>query len=531
MQRAKQSAIKPSAGTAHSGKKIVSTTSGIVLTKTIAEQVIVARVCPLGFEHGIREGMALPLAKALFPKIYSEQFNPSRDFGALKKLAEWCLRFTPLVGLDPELVKARECNELLKVSNLWFGINLDLTGTEKLHGELLLFARYFRALFQSDLRIALAPTLGSAWALSRFGNAKDIHCIPSRKDIPFHLSLLPIEALRIPLSISQQLREVGIVCIHQLLSLPTRSLSQRFGKILLFKLEQCLGSIEERVISVTPQKEFQVTKSFETPLTNRKSIVLTTQHLFIKITDQLTFHGKCAGAFLLILTDCDGTLFKKTFSLATAVSNKEVLSIIEPVVDGIKFFGELRKIDLIATEVSDSAVQQRAFSASDTTLDLIREREKLLNNFSLRLGKERIAFATIHNSHIPERSYSYESLLHQMSKKASGEKAMNAQITESTPSYTLYERPTRIYSTPERISTIAMLPDKPPSFIVWRGKKYRIISGFGPERIAPEWWAEHLLTASSSERDYFKIQDEYGRWLWVYREQGSMEWFLHGAWI
>ncbi len=527
----KNRTLKSSAGTAHSYREISPLPQGIVLTKTIAEQLIVARVCPLGFEHGVREGMALPLAKALFSNMFSEKFNPARDYAALKKLAEWCLRFTPLVGLDHELLKAKESDELLKISSIWFGLNLDLTGTEKLHGDLSTFAQFFKSLFQSEIRVALAPTIGAAWALSRFGVSEEILCIPSRREIPTYLSLLPVEALRIPPPISQQLREVGIVCIHQLLSLPTRSLSQRFGKFLLFKLEQCLGGIDERILTVTPQKEFRVTKSFETPLTHRKSIVLTVQHLFLKITELLTSRGQCASAFLLVLTDCDGTLFKKTFSLATAVDNKELISIIEPLIDGIRFFGELRTIDLIATEVNDSVVQQSTFSANDAAIDLAKEREKLLNNFSLRLGKERVSFAKIHNSHIPERSYSYESLLHQVSKKALTEKRIDAQITESPPSYTLHERPTRIYSSPERISTIAMLPDKPPSFIIWRGKKYKIISGIGPERIAPEWWIEHLSAPSFSERDYFKIQDEFGRWLWVYREQGTMEWYLHGAWI
>lgn len=527
----KKSPLNLSDGTERNYQESSSSSLGIALTKTIADQLLVARICPLGFHHGIREGMALPLAKALFSNLFSEQFNPSRDFDALKKLAEWCLRFTPLVGLDPELLRAKESDELLKVSSMWFGLNLDLTGTEKLHGNLLTFAQYFTSLFQSDIRVALAPTIGSAWALSRFGISNEIVHIPSQKEIPLYLSLLPIEALRIPLAVSQQLREVGIVCIHQLLSLPTRSLSQRFGKFLLFKLEQSLGTIDERVLTVTPQKEFYVTKSFETPLINRKSIVLTVHHLFLKIMRLLQSHSKCAGAFLLILTDCDGTLFKKTFSLATVVANKEMLSVIEPLIDGIHFFGELRRIDLIATEVNDSGVYQNTLKPNDTATDLVKEREKLLNNFSLRLGKERVLFAKIHNSHIPERSYSYESLLHQSSNKTSTERRAGAQINESTPSYTLHERPTRIYSTPERISTIAMLPDKPPSSIVWRGKNYRIISGFGPERIAPEWWTERLSISSVSERDYFKIQDEFGRWLWVYREQRTMEWFLHGAWI
>lgn len=87
-----------------------------------------------------------------------------------------------------------------------------------------------------------------------------------------------------------------------------------------------------------------------------------------------------------------------------------------------------------------------------------------------------------------------------------------------------------MFSKPEPIRTIAMLPDKPPSFIQWRGVHLTVRSGFGPERIAPEWWRELLNDSSFGERDYFTIQDNNGRWLWVFRDQRTQEWFIHGAW-
>ena len=31
-------------------------------------------------------------------------------------------------------------------------------------------------------------------------------------------------------------------------------------------------------------------------------------------------------------------------------------------------------------------------------------------------------------------------------------------------------------------------------------------------------------------RDYFKVQDERGRWLWIYRVLESGDWFIHGLW-
>ena len=64
-----------------------------------------------------------------------------------------------------------------------------------------------------------------------------------------------------------------------------------------------------------------------------------------------------------------------------------------------------------------------------------------------------------------------------------------------------------------------------------RGAVRRVLVSMGPERIEPEWWrGKHGVDPSHSVRDYFKIQDETGCWLWIYREGTTGEWFLHGQW-
>ena len=127
------------------------------------------------------------------------------------------------------------------------------------------------------------------------------------------------------------------------------------------------------------------------------------------------------------------------------------------------------------------------------------------------------------------------------------------------------------------VKRIAMMPDGPPSWFRWRGMERRITASAGPERIAAEWWTRsagvtrrpargrkafgesyarayerfmlgRAATApaggrprarsceadddepAGETRDYFKVQDEQGRWLWIYRvlEQGC--WFVHGLW-
>ena len=54
----------------------------------------------------------------------------------------------------------------------------------------------------------------------------------------------------------------------------------------------------------------------------------------------------------------------------------------------------------------------------------------------------------------------------------------------------------------------------------------------GPERIAPEWWCDRPGTRL---RDYFKVEDQSGQRIWLYREGlhedgrgGDPRWFVHG---
>ena len=61
---------------------------------------------------------------------------------------------------------------------------------------------------------------------------------------------------------------------------------------------------------------------------------------------------------------------------------------------------------------------------------------------------------------------------------------------------------------------------------------HEVVSIEGPERIAPEWWAQQ---APQLTRDYFRVEDKEGRRYWMFREGLYGEeaprprWFLHGV--
>jgi protein ImuB len=75
------------------------------------------------------------------------------------------------------------------------------------------------------------------------------------------------------------------------------------------------------------------------------------------------------------------------------------------------------------------------------------------------------------------------------------------------------------------VEIIALYPDGPIRRIRWDGHDHAILTSIGPERVGPEWWKGREPT-----RDYYRVQDEDGRWLWLFREACSVRWFVHGEW-
>ncbi len=104
--------------------------------------------------------------------FHAEPFDPLAARAALAQLAGWCEQFSPTVGLE----NAGRENVGLKDAGLENSspesLFLDVTGLAPLFGgEAALVERMARAFAQRGFtaRLALADTIGAAWAVARYG--------------------------------------------------------------------------------------------------------------------------------------------------------------------------------------------------------------------------------------------------------------------------------------------------------------------------------------------------------------------------
>ena len=81
---------------------------------------------------------------------------------------------------------------------------------------------------------------------------------------------------------------------------------------------------------------------------------------------------------------------------------------------------------------------------------------------------------------------------------------------------------------PEPAQVTLLQPEGPVIGLRWR-RLHRIRLAVGPERIGRRWW-QFAWTRRQPARDYYRVQDEAGVWLWIYRARPTGRWFVHGVW-
>jgi protein ImuB len=126
----------------------------VALVVEAAHGQLIHAVTPAAAERGAHPGMRLTDARALDPGLRAEVADPVGDAALLKRLGRWAGRWSPLVEVDGE-----------------DGLRLDVSGIAHLFGGEQTLVADMRSRFAAlglKARVAIAPTAGAAWALSRF---------------------------------------------------------------------------------------------------------------------------------------------------------------------------------------------------------------------------------------------------------------------------------------------------------------------------------------------------------------------------
>ncbi len=474
----------------------------MLLVQTQHQRQIVAQCCQRAADAGVRRGMPLTQARALFGsgQVRIEPYDAPADQAALYRLAIWAQWISPAVGLD-------EASD---------GLLLDVTGCEHLFdGEDRLARLALQGLRRLGMlaRVAIAPSIGTAWALSRYG---DERCaVVSQTDVRRMLAPLPVAALRIGADVVDQLGHVGIERIGHLLDMPRSALPARFGDELLLRLDQALGQAIEVLEPVRPAAPPTAERIFDGPTDQIEAITGTVRTLVEQVTDEL--EQRCCGARSLRVELVRSDLAPEHLTITLSRPSRHaghLWSMLHPKLEQahLGFGVEAVRVRVLTLGLIRHE-QARCDGADDSfnNTDLVRSCDEMLDTLSNRLGQKRVLRAELYGSHLPERSF-----------------VMSAAITPAraaTEQAVRTDRPTVLFHRPVPAEVIALTPDGPVHRVSWNGENLAVLCCIGPERIGAEWWRFRGTT-----RDYFAAHTEDGRWLWLVRTIESGRWFVHGVW-
>jgi protein ImuB len=369
-----------------------------------------------------------------------------------------------------------------------------------------------------DAGVAVAPTPGAAWALASFGeNGK----VVGLDDLETHLAARPVAGLRLDEDLRASLHHLGLETLGQVMKLPRTALPSRFGPMLLMRLDQALGRIDEPLVPLPYFSPIEARMDFDGLVDSIEAIYLVFKRLIGEVVAELAQRG------------CGARKIEISFLRAYAQTIQQTIALSRPSRDPVNLFNLIR----CATENLDGGGDgflgirlhvPLAERISDEQIALLGQERyageielaQLIERLCVRLGDQAIALPALVESHVPERAFALTWHGHPAhALERSDEVAARAR----RPSH----RPLQLLPEPAEIAVMVSPSedrDGRPILFRHRGVVHELRHAIGPERISGEWWRGHDKT-----RDYFEVEDEEGKRFWVFRVNETGKWYLHGT--
>ena len=507
---------------------------------------------------GLTIGMPLAEAEALLAggavTAHIERHDPAADIAGLRELARTCDTFSPLFGIEeaesPEcvLLDVTGCEHLFanrspvaprqesrKISDVQPLTDHGRTNSSWPLSRSASLSRSDRATlgehklvdaitddFQQrgfQVRVAFAPTIGAAWALTH-------HRSPTLDgSVDEMLAPLPVTALRLPPKIIETLHELGLRRIGQLQALPRETLPSRFGEGLLQRLDQAFGDAPELLIPERPLEPVATVWVTDEPLTDRESLKFVSSQLLDELLGRLKPRREGVRQ---LFCQIKGTAARPVEFVVNLVSPCDVarhlLELLSLQIDRADLPEGISFMRLEATSIASLATRQRALFGFETDGDTHHEVSSLLDRLSNRLGATAVVRAVPVPDAQPELAVTHEPCVAEGRELRGEGRDKKFFPLPLSPQPSAQCRPLRLFAPPQRIEATAAGPEGAPMRFRWDHRDHRVIRSWGPERIETGWWREQSIC-----RDYFRVETQTGQHFWLFRCFDQAAWFLHGA--
>ena len=520
----------------------------LVISDTVGNVQVLTSASKEAQRAGLSAGQTLRNAHAMCDRLHVRQRNALAEARFLLVLRRWAGKFSPWVSEEGTT-----------------GLVIDITGCAHLLGgeeALMQTAQEDCENMGLDVRLGLADTRGAAWALARYagqtaqsnrsgdaieqearatrsragrrhwtkgGSAPDVRQTTSMSGLRIApsgrtyaaLADLPVAALRLEADVTAQLGRLGLRKISDLTGQPRAALARRFGRGLVYRLDQALGSAPEPISPARPPAHFAVRLTLPEPIGLVEDILAGIDRLLPHLCKQVEAKQRAIRRLRMEAHRADHGVEHIDIALARpSTTPHHIRPLLELKLDKIDAgFGiDMLRLEALQTEpvYQTSAVGHldagRAVAERLAKADAL---DDLMGRLGARVGMEAITRLHPASSHIPEKTA-------KVLAAAWSEPPKDPWPAAAGPRPLLLWEPeiVQAHETPEV-----------PSEFRWRGRTHVMADARGPERIAPEWWLDDPNWRTGT-RDYWRVTLKNGEMLWLYYAHGgalSPGWFCQGA--
>ena len=366
------------------------------------------------------------------------------------------------------------------------GLLLEVGASERLFGRPeQLGSRLERELGQLGYHAMTgsAPTPESAWLASGEGIA--IHSIGAIRQ-----QVGPLSLDRLPLDEPQRtaMHSMGFRQVRDVLRLPRKALTRRFGPALPDYLERLLGISPDPRVFYQPPEQFSSKLELPAEIHACQALLFPLKRMLEELSGVLRGGDTAVQSLHVVLghEDHDDSLLQLGLQSPTQDSAR-LLSVLRERLERLRLPQSVRELRLEAPRLLKLEAGQRSLFM-DTPAEQQQDIEQLAERLQARLGNESVGGITGVEDHRPEYSWR--------------PRALNEQVDCAA----LAHRPTWLLPRPQRCHI----------------ENYQVLAG--PERIESGWW-----DGRDCRRDYFVVRDAHGSTLWAFHEYKPRPgWYLHG---
>ena len=446
-------------------------TGKVAITHRVGARRLIIASNDAARQAGITAGMPATTALLKEPELRLIERSISEERRALRALADWALQFSGVVYLDaPRWL-------------IWLEIGASLTYFDGLSTLRARIAQGVAAL-NYHACLGIAPTLEAA---ALFARHPEMPPAMNREAILPLASSLPLDTLNVDARIIEQLTATGLNTVGEVLAIPSAALARRFGPETTGYVQRLLGrapDLRRRHVALTTYRRRY---DFADPIASLEGLLFPLRRLMQEFEGYLRGRDVAIQRLEVTLRHRDSP--DSAFTLHTSAPMRDAVrlfSLLREKLERTPWQSAVTEVVLTANEFQAPEILQGDFF--DDSQRQSASWSALLDKLRARLGERAVKQLGLRDDHRPEQAWCVQ------------QEALSDPADEFLP-----ERP---------LWLLEPTPIARPAKVFGR-----------PERIESGWWS-----GVDTTRDYYRAISEEGARLWLYREVGSDQWYLHGLW-